>query len=178
MQGKGEGELSMNKTEIKRYLRELNNELKKKQIKGEICIVGGAAMCLALNARESTKDIDAVFAPKMIIYKAAKKIAERYGLSEKWLNNGVKGFITSDMKFEELLSFSHLRVLVARPEYLLAMKCLSSRTEVDIDDIKFLIQVLKIKKKEEVFSILESVYPGKLIEPKVQYIIDGIFDEI
>ena len=168
----------MNKTEIKRYLRELNNELKKEQVKGEICIVGGAAMCLTLNARESTKDIDAVFAPKMIIYKAAKKIAERYGLSEKWLNNGVKGFITSDMKFEELLSFSHLRVLVARPEYLLAMKCLSSRTEVDIDDIKFLIQVLKIKKKEDVFSILESVYPGKLIEPKVQYIIDGIFDEI
>ena len=33
-------------------------------------------------------------------------------------------------------------------------------------------------KKKQVFSILELVYPGKLIEPKVQYIIDGIFDEI
>ena len=58
----------MNKREIRRYLNDLNEELKKGQVKGEICIVGGAAMCLALNARESTKDIDAVFAPKMIIY--------------------------------------------------------------------------------------------------------------
>lgn len=168
----------MNKREIRRYLKELNDELKKRQVKGEICIVGGAAMCLALNARDSTKDIDAVFAPKMIIYKATKKIAERYGLPEKWLNNGVKGFVTPDIKFKELLSFSHLRVLAAKPEYLLAMKCLSSRTEVDIDDIKFLIQLLKIKKKEDVFLILESVYPGRLIEAKVQYIIEEIFDEL
>jgi hypothetical protein len=68
--------------------------------------------------------------------------------------------------------------LAAKPEYLLAMKCLSSRTEVDIDDIKFLIQLLKIKKEEDVFIILESVYPGRLIEAKVQYIIEGIFDEL
>lgn len=168
----------MNKREIKRYLKALNDELRKKQVKGEICIVGGATMCLAFDEREATNDIDAVFAPKMVIYKAAKKIAEKHGLSKKWLNNGVKGFIPPDTKFEELLSFSHLRVLVAKPEYLLAMKCLSSRTEVDIDDIKFLIRLLKIKKKEDVFSILESVYPRRLIEAKVQYIIEGIFDEL
>lgn len=161
----------MNKREIRRYLKELNEELKKEHVKGEICIVGGAAMCLALNARDSTKDIDAVFAPKMTIYKAAKRIAERHGLPDKWLNNGVKGFVTPDMKFEELLSFSHLGVLAAKPEYILAMKCLSSRTEVDIDDIKFLIHLLKIKKKEQVFSILESVYPGKLIEPKYSILL-------
>jgi predicted deacylase len=47
----------LNKKEIRLYLKELNDQLKKKKIKGEICIVGGAAMCLAFNAREATKDI-------------------------------------------------------------------------------------------------------------------------
>ncbi len=164
--------------EIKQYLEELNDVLEKKHTKGEICIVGGAAMCLAFNAREATKDIDAIFAPKMIIYEAAKAIAEKHGLPENWLNDGVKGFITPMIKFGELLSFSHLNVMVVKPEYLLAMKCLASRTDVDIDDIKFLIRVLGMKKKEEVYSILENIYPGKSIEPKVMYVIEGIFDEL
>lgn len=43
----------MNKKEIKQYLNELNSELEKSGVKGEICIVGGAAMCLAFNARRS-----------------------------------------------------------------------------------------------------------------------------
>lgn len=168
----------MNRKEIKQYLNELNSELEKSSVKGEICIVGGAAMCLAFNAREATKDIDAVFAPKMIIYDAAKRIAKKHGLSENWINNGVKGFLTPGIKFEALISFSHLNVLVAKPEYILAMKCLASRTEIDIDDIKFLIRLLGMKKKEEVLSILENVYPGRLIEPKVMYVLEGIFDEL
>jgi hypothetical protein len=35
-----------------------------------------------------------------------------------------------------------------------------------------------LQKKEEVYSILENVYPGKTIEPKVMYVIEGIFDEL
>ncbi len=42
--------------EIKQYLEELNDVLEKKHTKGEICIVGGAAMCLAFNAREAAKE--------------------------------------------------------------------------------------------------------------------------
>lgn len=47
---------------------------------------------------------------------------------------------------------------------------------MDIDDIKFLIRLLKMKKKDDVLSILENVYPDRLIEPKVMYVIEGIFD--
>ncbi len=66
--------------------------------------------------------------------------------------------------------------MVAQPEYILAMKCLASRTEIDIDDIRFLIRLLGMKKKEDVLSILENVYPGRLIEPKVMYVLEGVFD--
>ena len=45
-------------------LENLNHRLTEKGVTGELCIFGGAAMILAFDARESTRDIDAVFVPK------------------------------------------------------------------------------------------------------------------
>ena len=41
----------------------LNDELARAGIKGELGIVGGAAMLLGFNAREATRDVDDVFEP-------------------------------------------------------------------------------------------------------------------
>ena len=43
--------------------KKLNAELKGDGSKAEVCIVGGAVMCLVFNAREQTKDVDAIFHP-------------------------------------------------------------------------------------------------------------------
>ena len=51
----------MKAEEIKQYLAELNEELRAMDVKGEVCLYGGAVMCLAFNARRATKDVDAVF---------------------------------------------------------------------------------------------------------------------
>ena len=53
----------MNAHEIKRYLRELNDELRRIVIKGEVCLYDGAVMCIVYDARPSTKDVDAIFKP-------------------------------------------------------------------------------------------------------------------
>ena len=53
----------MTAEEIEKYLRELNDELCAMKIKGEICLYGGAVMCLAFKARPATKDVDAIFEP-------------------------------------------------------------------------------------------------------------------
>ena len=39
----------------------------------------------------------------------------------------VKGFLSDRGEFSPFLELDHLRVMVAQPEYLLAMKCLSLR---------------------------------------------------
>ena len=41
----------MTKQEIESYLEQLNDELESISVKGEICLYGGAVMCLVYNAR-------------------------------------------------------------------------------------------------------------------------------
>ena len=46
----------MTAEEIRQYLAELNDELGALDVKGEICLYGGAVMCLAFKARPATKE--------------------------------------------------------------------------------------------------------------------------
>lgn len=78
--------------EIRGLLESLNSELAKTETMGELYLVGGAVMCLALSARPSTQDIDAVFRPATKIRTAAKRVAATDGVDPHWLNDSVKGY--------------------------------------------------------------------------------------
>ena len=68
------------KEDILKNLELVNDELEKIDLHGEILIAGGASMCLAFSARDATKDIDAIYEPKLIINEIAAKIALLKGL--------------------------------------------------------------------------------------------------
>jgi predicted nucleotidyltransferase len=139
--------------DIKRYLTELNDELRSMNVKGEICLYGGAVMSLAYNARPDTDDVDAIFEPVRYIRKAARRVAERNGLPLGWLNNAVEIFLTQHER-RILIDLSHLKIYVPPPDYLLAMKVLSARPgTVDEDDIAVLIGNLGLTTPEELFRI-------------------------
>ena len=168
----------MLREEIIKYLHILNEKLQRQNVKGEICLYGGAVMCLVFDARPSTKDIDAVFHPAEIIRQTAKEISNEYELVDDWLNDGVKGFLVDHPK-KVFLNLSHLVVMVADSEYMLAMKSLSARIDgTDSQDIKFLIKKLNIKSIEEVFKIIDKYYPRRIIKPATQFFLEEIFDEI
>jgi hypothetical protein len=61
----------MNRDQIIELLSALSDRLEARSIRGELYVVGGAAIALAYDERRSTHDIDAVFEPKMIIYEEA-----------------------------------------------------------------------------------------------------------
>jgi hypothetical protein len=168
--------------EIVAAFQELSDELGKRGVTGEICIFGGTVMVLAFNARPSTKDVDAIFHPPETIRALANEIAERKGFSNNWLNDGVKGFITSAPAVTQvgLPQFQHLRVSMPVPEYLLAMKCMAGRASPeasDIDDIRFLIQRLGFKAAKDVLEIVEKYYGRSGIPVRTQYLVESLFEE-
>lgn len=165
----------MNKDQIQTCLEALNEELNALNVKGEICLYGGAVMCLVFDARPSTKDVDAVFKPAQPMRQAIIRVGERFELREDWLNDAVKGFVVAHPQ-RVLWELSHLKVYVPEPDYLLAMKTLAARVEgTDQLDVKFLIDLLRLKTPEEVFAILEKYYPKQLIKPATQFFVEELF---
>ncbi|MHB1734583.1 MAG: DUF6036 family nucleotidyltransferase, partial [Ferrimicrobium acidiphilum] len=82
--------------QVVELLSELSIALEARNTKAEIFLVGGSAMSLCYSPRRLTRDLDAVFEPKTIVYQIARGIAETRGIPESWLNDGVKEFLPGD----------------------------------------------------------------------------------
>lgn len=54
------------RAKIVKALQVLGEELANRDVRGQIFIVGGAAIALAYSTRRVTKDVDAVFEPKAV----------------------------------------------------------------------------------------------------------------
>jgi len=170
----------MNINEIEKYLNDLNEEMKKKNIYGEVSLVGGAVMCLCYKSREVTRDIDAIYEPKTMINECIQNTAKNMDIPEDWLNDSVKGFLSEKAEFKEYLKLSNLIINVAKPEYMLAMKCLSSRAENknEVEDIKHLIKILNIKTYEEVEQIIFKYYSPDSFLIKTKYLIMEVLGNV
>lgn len=169
----------LDKRKIKQAFEALNTKLREQGISGDIVIFGGAYMVLVLDTRVATKDVDAIFKPATDIRKAVLEVAESLNLPEDWLNDGVKGFLPSkgNEKGSKMMNFSNLKIWTPKAEYILAMKCMASRSETkDLEDIRNLINYLNLKTSEEVYNIVMEYYPVKTIPTKIQYIIEEIFE--
>ena len=168
---------ALRQREIRRLFELLDQELEASGIQGELYLMGGAVMCLAYDARPATQDVDAVFRPVRPIREAAARVAERAGVATDWLNDGVKGFMSDRGEFAPFLELDHLRVMVAHPEYLLAMKCIAMRIGAefhDEDDVRFLLRWLNVASIEQATRIIEHFYPIERIPQKTLYALGEI----
>ena len=146
---------------------------------GELHVVGGAVMCLAFRARDATRDVDALFEPAALVREAAARVAARSGAPEHWLNDAVKGYIGPRHSFDRFLELPHLRVFVAEPHYLLAMKCAAMRLGAefhDLDDVRYLLRHLDIRSVEEAIRIVEQYVPAEQIPPKARCALEELLE--
>lgn len=174
--------LSLTAQQIDILFGNLNQELARSGVKGEVYVVGGAVMCLALNARTATRDVDALFRPAAKVRKAAESVASHSGFDvpPDWLNDAVKGFLSPRGKFRDYREMSHLRVMTAEPEYLLAMKCMSMRIgdeSHDVDDTRFLLDHLGIEGHDEALSVIAKYYPVERLPQKTFYALEELCAE-
>ncbi len=163
---------------IREVLEELARELDGEGVRGEIFLVGGAAMALAYATRRSTADLDAIFEPTDVVRRAAQRIAARRGLEPDWLNDAVKGFLPGDDPNALVaLDVPGLRVRVASPRYLLAMKLLASRVERDEDDIRALLRLCGIQRSEDARDVVEDLYGPRPVDVRVQFLLRELLGE-
>jgi hypothetical protein len=154
----------------------LSEELAARATRGELFVVGGAAIALAYSDRRVTRDIDAIFEPKAVVYAAAQRVAERLDLPDDWLNDAVKSFAPgTDPDSRVVFSTRSLEVAAASPRYLLAMKLLASRVDQDTDDIKAINAECGFTSADEGLDLVERLYPGRPIAPKTQFLLEELF---
>lgn len=175
----------LTKERILTALDALSSRLKEKCVTGELCALAGATMILVFDARETTRDINAVFVPKTEIYHAAEVIAHDMELPLSRLNDGMKGLVSADGELTEagMPQWENLRILCPSTRYLLAITCMASPVANydgtgDRSDIIHLCKSHGITSAEEVFDLIEGYYPASRIPVKTQFFITELIDEL
>ena len=171
-----EGRGGLNRKTILRALERLSEELEQRSIRAELFMVGGGAMALAYTRRRTTRDLDAIFEPKAVVYHAARTVAEDLSLPEGWLNDAVKSFAPGeDPERRVVFRTQWLTVSVASPRYLLAMKLLAARVDQDTDDIVDLYRLCGFTTASEGMDLVATFYPNRRIEPRTQFLLEELF---
>jgi hypothetical protein len=165
----------MDRGEIIEALTALAAELERRGVSAEMYVVGGAAIALAFDERRATRDIDAVFEPKGVVYEAATVVADERDLPAGWLNDAVKGFLAGeDPAAAPVLDIPGLRCLAASPEMLLALKVLAHRVGEDEDDLRLLARELDLDRADQVLAVAERTF-GDRLDPAARFFVEQIF---
>jgi len=135
-------------------------------------------MALAYSTRRVTKDIDAVFEPKAVVYAAAARVAEQLGLPDDWLNDAVKGFMPGpDDEARPVPEIQGIEVSTASPRYLLALKLMAMRFGEDDEDIQVLLGAAEVKTAKEALALLQRLYPYQEPPLKTRFFLEELLGE-
>jgi hypothetical protein len=166
--------------------------LRDRRVLGEIVIYGGSALMLTFEWRASTHDVDAIVAGDHHgkVQAASDEAARRLGLARSWLNENVSVYASrhegpSDTNLIGMYpdyGAPGLRVMVAGPRYLFAMKLLALRrgTEFDRDfeDAVHLAKELDITSYDEMREIIEAYYPEEPIPALVELRLRDLLERL
>ncbi len=167
----------LTKGDILRLFELLDEELEKENCLGELYVVGGAVMCLALDARDSTRGVDALFKPAKRIREAAARVAVRAQVATDWLNDAVKGFLSERGEFVPYFERPHLRVYLAEPHYLLAMNCAAMRLGEefhDLEDVRYLLRHLNVSRLDQALEIVGRFFDEDRLPPKTRLALEEL----
>lgn len=174
---------------LEKAFNRLGEILAQKKVMGEIAVYGGTAVMLQLEYRENTADVDCVVSvghgPVM---DAAREVGRRMGIGTSWLNENVSVFTSMNANANDLIPYGsypktgrpHLNVVLAKPEYLVAMKveALKRTAGRDIDDLTMLASKLGLKTTEDIFGLHALYFGPERITLSMKQAVRGIVDSL
>ncbi len=146
-------------------LEELGSELAREGAHAKLSVAGGAAMVLAFESRDSTRDSTPIAYPSEEVLLAARAIAARRELHDDWLNDSFAAWLPDDPLAEWSVAgtYGNLEVFVASPEMLLALKLRASRGQRDRADIAFLFRWLGIRSEQAALDVFDRFFPDDVL---------------
>jgi len=144
----------MNRQKILLYFTKLNELLRIDDVFLEIFVSGGANMCLYIQSREATHDID-VSTRSMdldggieseIIYSYAERVSNMMNIPFSWLNTGGNLYVTPQMLERSVkgIELSNLTVWFFDWVVMLVQKVAAGREQPDITDAVAIIRKYKV----------------------------------
>ena len=86
-------------------------------------------------------------------------------------------FLSPQGDFDAYLDLDHLKVFVARPAYLLAMKCAAMRLGEefqDLADVRFLLNHLNITRVEDALNVVTRYFDAERLPPKTRLALEEL----
>lgn len=155
----------------------------------EVCVFGGAALMLAYDCRNFTKDLDVIVRPSESGARLLARVGTELGYGEDWFDQEVRRFVAEAGTFApleieemEVAARTHLRISRPSARYLLALKCMACRPPLpgypgDEGDIAFLLRKMGIQSVQEVEIILDKYYPCDGLPPKARAVVEALLTE-
>jgi hypothetical protein len=155
-------------------------------VRGEIRIVGGAALSLSYFDRDVTQDIDVINVRggnNEAVAQAARSVASKLDLNDNWLNFEVTRIdalptLGQEVEWHAIFSSETITLKVASAEALLAMKLRANRPGRDVNDIRALLALVGITDVSSAEALYESFYPGDVLPDRAIQILDNLFAEV
>lgn len=170
---------TLDRKEITEALERVGQLALARGTKVELLLVGGALMVLRFDARESTRDVDAVIlAPReaAVVRDIALIVAQERDWPDDWLNDGAKGFLQGGNIGDLVLTAPGITVHCPTLGQLLAMKLSAWRDDVDIADAKRLLQEMTEDRAEVWQAVEPYLVPGD--ELKAQYAFADLWEAL
>lgn len=171
----------LGREELLGYLREVGVLLQEQHLQASIYVVGGAAMALVFDSRRITRDVDASIQTERAPFNAAvREVARRHSLSPSWINSSASAFFTNEPDDDASeLTLPGLRMAIASPQHLIAMKLRAGRNQ-DVEDLEVLFRHVGITRPGEALEIhdrlFDDSYIGSSDPEEVLYVAQLVFD--
>ncbi len=179
----------LDRTRLKEAFGLLGEDLARRGLFLELAVYGGSALVLQFDWRQTTQDVDAVVTAsydERLLAPSLAVVASAMDLPGDWLNNAV-GMFTPLHEDAALFEFAGeyprerpgLRVLLARPTYLLAMKlkALASldRGDRDLADARALAAELGIDATAALQDLYVSIHrelPNETVRRRLAAVLE------